>query len=694
MRTRVQTAVMVVVSLLVFCSYPALRAEAPARVRAWTFMVYSCADCDLEGYQLGYVTQMASVGSTLDVDIVVQMDRISGYSSSYGDWTDCRRFHVTQGMTPTSENAAASLGEVNMGDPNTLADFLTWAVQEYPSDRYFVMVIGHGWIDGVCPDWSHDDLLTPLEIRWALSQVKNTTGVKVDVIGIEGCCQAALEIAYEIGDYAGLIVASEEVSTHWPYSVILSDLVNAYGMMNASSVASMVVDYYSQYSLPTGGNIMTLSAFNLSRVKTEVTTAMTYLADSLIADITRLAHAITGAASRAESHAPLWSVEEAASCRDLYDFALEVKQGISDPSIQLAAQNLIHAIEDACTAEWHGPGHPDFHGLYIYLPHDSDVYNARTSIYGQPYSTAHPLWTQDTTWDDLLFLLFKTYAAGVGSREQIVDSFFTSFDSDDDGYLDALHVTLDVCTDGEPIDVTARGVLIDPYGAVVDQYDCTWTVSNTGSLGQVYLHMPSGGAEGWYNVEISVHDEYGIFEDEVFLQQVALLPEQMQHAVSARGLSLAKTVVGQGYQAEIEVTVGNDGHYPESLNVTTYVNGTLVNITQLAVLVGGSATFTVHWDTAGEELGNYTVTLFVEPVDGETNTTDNFLQCDWAVCVSLPGDVDADHDVDIFDIVQLADAYGTVQGQPLYEDNSDINGDRGITIFDIVIAAGHYGQSW
>jgi len=117
-------------------------------------------------------------------------------------------------------------------------------------------------------------------------------------------------------------------------------------------------------------------------------------------------------------------------------------------------------------------------------------------------------------------------------------------------------------------------------------------------------------------------------------------------------------------------------------------------MTQLVVSVGGSATFTVHWNTVGQGLGNYTVTSSVAPVNGEVNTVDNFFQCGNEVCVTLPGDVDADHDVDIFDIVGLADAYGTVAGQPGYESNRDINGDGNINIFDIVIAAGNYGESW
>jgi hypothetical protein len=602
------------------------------------------------------------------------------------------RFYVSNGMTPTAGNAVASLGEVNMGNPSTLANFLVWAIQNYPADRHFLMIIGHGWIDGVCPDWTSEDILTPLEIRWALSQAKNATGVDVDVIGIEGCQQAALEIAYEMGDYADLIIASEEVSTHFPYRFILSDWVNACGTMNASSIASMIVDYYSMYSGLTGGTIMTLSAFNLTRVSSEVVAATTGLADILIANITRYAHAIAKAIGLTESHKPLYSEEEAASCRDLFDFALEIKRGIPDAPVQLAAQNLITAIENACVAEWHGIGHLGFHGLYVYLPNSEQVYDARTSIYGQTYSTAHPLWTENTNWDDLLSQLFETYGAGLRSRERITDFSFTPFDSNDDNYLDALQIMLTASTDGIPIDVVAVGSLIDPEGDVVDEDNSTWTVTDTGRPGNISLHMQNGGTEGLYSVEISLYDGHGIFENEILLQKIALLPEEIHHAVSVESINLTKTVVGQGYSVKIKVAVCNDGNVQEILDVTTHANGLPIDTTRLTVLKGSSTTLTVIWDTAGLDLGNYTVASFVEPIDLETNSTDNFLLCEQQICVTLPGDVDADRDIDILDVVEISRIYGSAEGQPEYEGNSDINGDGRVTILDVVIATGHYAE--
>ena len=92
--------------------------------KEWTFMVYIDGDNNLEGAAVDDFLEMSAVGSTGDVNIVVQMDRRGGYDTSYGDWRDCQRYLVTQGMTPTEANAVSDWGdgqggrEVNMGDPN------------------------------------------------------------------------------------------------------------------------------------------------------------------------------------------------------------------------------------------------------------------------------------------------------------------------------------------------------------------------------------------------------------------------------------------------------------------------------------------------------------------------------------------------------------------------------------------------
>jgi hypothetical protein len=60
----------------------------------------------------------------------------------------------------------------------------------------------------------------------------------------------------------------------------------------------------------------------------------------------------------------------------------------------------------------------------------------------------------------------------------------------------------------------------------------------------------------------------------------------------------------------------------------------------------------------------------------------------------LLGDVDGDRDVDIYDIVAMAGAYGSEEGDPAYHPSYDLDADGDVDIVDITTAAGNYGQTW
>lgn len=66
----------------------------------WTIMMYGAMDNDLEPYLFVDIHQMQLVGSTPDVNLVVQFDRTQGYETRWGNWTDTRRFYLTRKDAP------------------------------------------------------------------------------------------------------------------------------------------------------------------------------------------------------------------------------------------------------------------------------------------------------------------------------------------------------------------------------------------------------------------------------------------------------------------------------------------------------------------------------------------------------------------------------------------------------------------
>jgi len=122
-------------------------AKAATPIKDWTVMVYMNGDNDLEPWALRNYLQMAKVGSTEQVNIVCQFDRVPGYAGAtpdYDDWTQTLRFYVTKNGKPMSKQALADMGELDMGDPATLRDFVGWARSAYPAKKYMLIIWNHG----------------------------------------------------------------------------------------------------------------------------------------------------------------------------------------------------------------------------------------------------------------------------------------------------------------------------------------------------------------------------------------------------------------------------------------------------------------------------------------------------------------------------------------------------------------------
>ena|GEM_PF-1738735 len=165
------------------------------------------------------------------------------------------------------------------------------------------------------------------------------------------------------------------------------------------------------------------------------------------------------------------------------------------------------------------------------------------------------------------------------------------------------------------------------------------------------------------------------------------------HDVAVFEVEVLKSVVGEGYLASVNVTVENQGDFLETLNVTVFVNGTLTGNVTLVLAREDVASVTIVWNTTGLAKGGYLMAGYVSPVLGEVDLADNMLVEGW-MFVSIPGDVDGDRDVDIFDIVAIVGSYSTQEGDQLYILNYDIDYDGKVDIFDIVIAVQNYRENW
>jgi len=361
----------------------------------WTFMVYLDADNNLESAGLDDFLEMASVGSTAGVNIIVQMDRVASYSSAYGNWTGTRRFRIQSGDTP-SMVPVQDLGEENMGDPAVLRDFVEWSITNYPAEHYALSIWNHGggWrilqerlaedagritreggfntgvARAVAWDDTDGDKLYMKEVQQALEAAKQrlqerlNTQVKIDVVGFDACLMGMAEIAYAMRNVANYMVGSEDLEPGdgWPYDTILSDVV-ATPSMSPGNLAGLIVNRYgSAYS-----SGITQSSVDIAKVAnlSAKIDAFTAKANS---EWNKLKDARTNARDYHPGGNSYWGV-------DLWDFADEVYNRVSSADIKNAALALRNAADDFVTDESHSSDMAGSHGVAIYFPPSLTKFN-------------------------------------------------------------------------------------------------------------------------------------------------------------------------------------------------------------------------------------------------------------------------------------------------------------------------------
>lgn len=160
---------------------------------------------------------------------------------------------------------------------------------------------------------------------------------------------------------------------------------------------------------------------------------------------------------------------------------------------------------------------------------------------------------------------------------------------------------------------------------------------------------------------------------------------------------LAKAVVGQGYKFSANVTVCNYGDYNETFNLTIYADATILNQTQIALMNGTITNVVLAFTTSNLTKGNHIIQAVLDTLPDETNTTNNVLIVG-TLYVGIPGDVNADGQVDVKDVYKVAKNYGTVRPPDIPPWDSvwgpvcDINGDNKVDIKDYYIVCKHYGE--
>ncbi len=394
--------------------------------KAWTFLFYINADNNLETSGYNDIREMEKIGSSRDVNLVVQFDGINPIGTRrflvekntkpYRTKNDCEESNPY--IFPWGTDAAPmdcdhnprhtfhskvleDLPEQDMGDPKTFIDFVEWGMKNYPAENYMVLLWNHGsgWDiertgnqKGLLFDDTSGHSLRTNQVRDALRTIKQDTQNRISILAFDACLMAMYEVATSLQDDVDYLVASEETipSGGFAYDDFLQALYERHLKDSKAVLSDLISSYQKSYSGGSQGfQAVTLSVIDLSKLnavteklnewvkKIQSASDVNYPSriraaiDKTLAygenDYKDLGHYLYQVMAELFPDAPLNSDEEPS-----YIYTAAEKE------IQTATDEIHAAIADAVIMKFNSTRYQSGTGLSIYLPSANGMYNSWT----------------------------------------------------------------------------------------------------------------------------------------------------------------------------------------------------------------------------------------------------------------------------------------------------------------------------
>ncbi len=410
-------------------------------------MIYVATHNNVAGWGEKSIQNIKAAELGDDVQVVIQQTTPDG----------TKRMHVKNGETTESDMGS----DVDSGDAGTLIDFAKWGKEVAPADKYALVLWSHGsgWepgeIQGIklqkevsqpvtteelsersAADGRYNIFFTPsmreiieqedeferdiafdngtghsldtVELGKALMRIKRDLDQPVDLLGMNACLMATVELVYQVKKSADVYVASEELmpAESWPYTEILTKLGKK-PAMNSVDLSKLIVDEYTTFFKNLDADLTergidgaTLTAVKVAGIE-KLATATTDLANELMDDMDAHLDAVWSA------HRNTIQFQNNHQSYHLYDLGmfcsnLAQTAGISD-KVKTAAESVVNILNDDefILAEAHTAAADDgIMGLTTYLmqpvgSNELSPFYSRTS------------YAQETGWDAFLESYFE-----------------------------------------------------------------------------------------------------------------------------------------------------------------------------------------------------------------------------------------------------------------------------------------------
>jgi len=353
--------------------------ESSNSLADYTMMVYMIGS-NLESASAKNIFDLEKVGSSSKVNMLLETGGgdgtipVDGKSSI--DFTKVHRYKILKDNLHTLSN----IGQQNMGDPNTLCNFILWGMDTFPAKKYVIILWDHGsGISGFGRDLVfNNDKLTLNELENAFTNASTITNKEFELIGFDSCLMASIEVGNAIQNSGKYLVSSEEVepSWGWNYSALAKSLIDN-PTQNGYSLGKTIATSYQNASNRLADSqgfdaqkTITLSVINLTKIHI------------LIKDLDLLAAHVKGKITDFPSVLSLIrSVESTArygqSSRsssglvDIYDLTSNIKSKF--PESAHVVDEIHKIVNDTIVKNVYGTSKLNTHGISIFMPRPTDV---------------------------------------------------------------------------------------------------------------------------------------------------------------------------------------------------------------------------------------------------------------------------------------------------------------------------------
>jgi hypothetical protein len=346
-------------------NFPTLEPRPQAE---WTIIAYYGGDTNLE---LGVIRDMIEFeqagGSTESVRVVMLLDRNYENTDVSGDWHTSKLYEVSISSTSEADTISsvelADLGIQRIsGDGEFFAQYLAWAIRNYPAQNYAVAFASHGaaWegliqddtpnpndvVDSNVPDAR--DRLDLVELSSAFDIALSEAGVeRFDLLVNDACSMSSIEYFSVMSRYFDVSIASPEVVIDPALNMtMLTEMLNANPDGDVLQYAQQLVDYYIDVDIR---RFDSPDLVNLTHAVTDLTQfqavddAINTFADIFNRDPRTFSQAI-GQIRNADSTYTYSEFLGSKTKIDLGTFMEGISENVTDPELRGAALDVIDAL--------------------------------------------------------------------------------------------------------------------------------------------------------------------------------------------------------------------------------------------------------------------------------------------------------------------------------------------------------------